>query len=183
MHHRLKRSSPLHRSSLRSETPDSSTRSTASRPGPHPRGEVLVRVLKHSGYGFLEPDGALRKHHAALQQESANLVDHRSSSYHQPVSHPVQRLQVQLIVGLDRNEAHVVAIYCFGNRLGIDKVVLVRLHKGFYELSWDQLHIVALCSQRTAQKMCSRTCRQPDERRLEVRGEGDQLLLGELLLQ
>jgi hypothetical protein len=46
----------------------------------------------------------------------------------------VQRLQVQLVIGLDRNEPHVVPIDRFGNRLGIEEVVLVRLHKGLHEL-------------------------------------------------
>jgi hypothetical protein len=93
----------------------------------------------------------------------------------------VQRLQVKLIVGFDRNEAHVVAIHRFGNRLGIEKVVLVRLYKRLHKLRRDQLHIVALRSQGTTQKVRPRTCLHPYQRRLKVRSGCDQLLLVELL--
>ena len=80
------------------------------------------------------------------KQERSNLVDHRSSSRHQPIPHAMQGLQVELIVRLDRNEAHVLPIYSFSNRFGIEEVVLVGLHIRLHELSRDQLHVVALCS-------------------------------------
>ena len=86
---------------------------------PHPWGEVLVCVLKHLGYGFPQPNRALRKDYAALQQKGTNLVDHRSSSSHQPVTHSVQRLQVELIIGLDRDEVHVLPSYCFRDRFSL----------------------------------------------------------------
>jgi hypothetical protein len=39
----------------------------------------------------------------------------------------VKRLQIELIVGLDRHEAHVLSLHRFGDRFSIEKVVLVRL--------------------------------------------------------
>jgi hypothetical protein len=43
--------------------------------------------------------------------------------------------------------------------------------------SWDQLHIVALCSQRTAKDVRPRTGFHPNQGSLQVRGEGNRLLL------
>jgi hypothetical protein len=64
-------------------------------------------------------------------------------------------LQVQLIVCLDRHEAHVLALNGFCDRFGVDKIVLVRLHKRLHELSCDKPHIVALLPQDTAQEVSS----------------------------
>jgi hypothetical protein len=43
---------------------------------------------------------------------------------------------------LSRDEAHVLAPYSFGNRLGVQIVVLVRLHEGLYKLRYDQPRIM-----------------------------------------
>jgi hypothetical protein len=37
----------------------------------------------------------------------------------------MQCLQVELVIGLDRHKAHVLALHNFGNRLGVQVVVLV----------------------------------------------------------
>jgi len=37
---------------------------------------------------------------AALQQHSANLVDHRGAAHNPPLAHPMQRLQVELVIVL-----------------------------------------------------------------------------------
>ncbi len=68
---------------------------------------------------------------------------------------PNLSLKVELIIGLDRNDAHVVPVYSFSDRLGIQEFVLVRLHKRLYELRWDQLHVVTLRSQCPTQEVCS----------------------------
>jgi hypothetical protein len=65
----------------------------------------------------------------------------------------MDRLQVQLIIRLNRDEAHVLAFDRFGNRFGIDEVVLVRLYKRLHELSRDQPNVVALRSQGASQEM------------------------------
>jgi hypothetical protein len=78
--------------------------------------------------------------------------------------------------GLDRHEPHVLPIYSLSNRFCIEKVVLVGLHKRLYELSWDQLHIMALLSQGAAEEASTRTCLYPDQGSLHVGGEGDELL-------
>jgi hypothetical protein len=56
----------------------------------------------------------------------------------------MQRLQIELVICLDRHESHILAIHCLGNRFSVDEIVLVRLHKRLHELGWNQLHIMAL---------------------------------------
>src|SRR3954452_9894382 len=56
---------------------------------------------------------------------------------HQSVANAMQRLQVELIIGLDRHEAHVLPRHRFGDCFGIEEVVLVRLEKRLYELRRD----------------------------------------------
>jgi len=74
---------------------------------------------------------------AAFQQQAADLVNHGRASMHQSVAHPVQGLQIELIVGLDGHEAHVFPGDGFGDGLGIDEIVLVRLYERFDELCRD----------------------------------------------
>ena len=75
---------------------------------------------------------------------------HRSRQ-NNPSSAPRSRLQVQLIIRLNRDEAHVLAFDRFCNRFRVDEVVVVRLHKRLHELSGDQprrvtAHVVVLGS-------------------------------------
>ena len=44
-----------------------------------------------------------------------------NSSRDQPISNTVDGLQIQLVIGLDVNKAHVLALHGFGDRLGIHK--------------------------------------------------------------
>ncbi|MGY3341424.1 hypothetical protein ACVIIW_007405 [Bradyrhizobium sp. USDA 4449] len=55
----------------------------------------------------------------AFQHEGANLVDDAGALRHQPLAHPVQRLQIQLLRSLGRNKLHRRALHGFGNRFGI----------------------------------------------------------------
>jgi len=52
------------------------------------------------------------------------------------------RLQVQLVIHLDRDEAHVLALNGLSDRFRVDEVVLVRLYKGLHKLGWNQPGIV-----------------------------------------
>jgi hypothetical protein len=83
----------------------------------------------------------------------------------------------QLVVRLDRDEAHVLALDRFGDGFRIHEVVLVRLHKRLHELSCDQPHVMALLPQRSTEKMPSGAGFQADQRSLHVRRERQQLLL------
>jgi len=94
----------------------------------------------------------------------------------------VQSLQIELIVGLDGHEAHVLACYRFGDRLGVEEVVLVRFQKGFYKLRGNQPHIMALAAQCSAEEVRAGTGFHADERVWQVRTVGEQLFARELLL-
>jgi hypothetical protein len=67
--------------------------------------------------------------------------------------------------------------------LGIEEVVLVRLHERPHKLSRNQLHIMALLSQGTAEEVSPRTRLHPNQRALQVGCKRDQLPLRELLPQ
>jgi hypothetical protein len=89
---------------------------------------------------------SLQHRDAALEQHSTNLVDHRGAAPHPALAHSVQRLQIQLIVRLDRYEAHTWPSHGFGDGFRINVVVLVRLHIRLYILGWHQAHIMPLFS-------------------------------------
>ncbi len=60
-------------------------------------------------------------------RKARDLVDDAGALRHQPLAHPMQRLQVQLLRGLGRHELHRRALHGFGNRFGIIEVVLLSL--------------------------------------------------------
>jgi hypothetical protein len=95
----------------------------------HLRRQIVLRVFQNLRHRHTQLGWRLRKHHTSFEQEGTQLVDHCSTSCDQPVAHAMDRLQVQLIIRLDRNEAHVLAFDRFSNRFRIDKVVLIRLHE------------------------------------------------------
>ena len=83
------------------------------------------------------------------------MVDDGGSTGDEAITHTMHRLQVELVVGLDRNEAHVLPIDSFGDRFRIEEVVLVRLQLRLYELARDESHVVSLAAQGCADEMCS----------------------------
>src|ERR1700730_8785402 len=83
----------------------------------------------------------------------AQLVDHGRSTRDETIAHTMHGLQVELVVGLDRNEAHVLPVHRLGDGLGIQEIVLVGLHKRLHGLGRDQLHVMALFSQNTSEEV------------------------------
>src|ERR1039457_3321046 len=77
---------------------------------------------------------SLPHRNAALQQESADLIDDAGVLADKPLPHPVQRLQVELIGGLRRHELHRRALHRLGDRLSIAEVILLSLRVGPYVL-------------------------------------------------
>ena len=61
----------------------------------------------------------------AIPHEGANLVGDAGALRHQPLAHPMQRLQIQLLGGLGRHKLHRRALHGFGNRFGVIEVVLL----------------------------------------------------------
>src|SRR5271163_2744875 len=100
---------------------------------------------------------------ATLEQQSANLVDHRGAAHDPPFAYSVQRLQVELIVSLDRHKAHRRTGYSLGDGFGIDVVILVRLHVRLDVLCRHQTHVMSLFPQGTAEKMRSSACLHADQ--------------------
>src|SRR6202030_3535570 len=110
-----------------------------------------------------------------------NLVDDRRAPGDQAVTHAVDILQVQLVIGLNRDKAHVLPFDGLSDRLCIDEVVLVRLHEWLYKLSWDQPDIMALFAQCASEKMSPRAGLQSNQRCPDVRGIYQKLLPVKLL--
>ena len=104
----------------------------------------VLCVLQNISHRGLQLRRLLRKHHAAFKQKRPYLVDDRRAPGDQPITNPLHRLQVEQVIRLDRDKAHVLALGRFGNRFCIDEVVLVGLHKWLHELRRDKTHIMSL---------------------------------------
>lgn len=141
-----------------------------------------MSVLENIGHRGLQLRRLLRKDHAALKQKGAYLVDDCGAPRDEPVTNPMHRLEVELVIGLNRDEAHVLALDCLRDSFRIDEVVLVGLHKRLHELRRNQPHIVPLLLQDSPEEVCTGTGFETDQRGLHVRRERQQLLLCELLL-
>src|SRR5215467_1484358 len=72
---------------------------------------------------------SLSHSNTVLQKEAAKLIDYSCPITNKARAHAMQRLQVELIVSLDRNTARRRALNGFRNRVGGSEVVLVALSK------------------------------------------------------
>src|SRR4029077_9590496 len=112
-----------------------------------------ISVLEDLGHRQLQLGRCLREGHATLQQEGSQLVDYGRSTGDKPVAYTMHRLEIKLVVRLDRNETHVLPVYRLGDGFGIEEVVLVRLHEWLHELGRNQLHVMALFAQHTSKEV------------------------------
>ncbi len=64
---------------------------------------------------------------AALQQEGADLIDNAGALADQSLANPMQRLRVELIRGLHRQELHRWPLHGLGDRLRVAEIVLLSL--------------------------------------------------------
>jgi class 3 adenylate cyclase len=115
----------------------SSTAPLTAPPGRHGRPRLSIVVLPFANLGggsSVRRTGALR---------------------HQPLTHPMQRLQIQLLRGLGRHELHRRALHGFGNRFGIIEVVLLSLAIGADIFGRHQPGIVTKRCEFAAQMMCA----------------------------
>ncbi len=106
------------------------------------------------------------------QQKSSQLVDHRRVARDETISNPVDRLQVQLVICLDRNEAYVLSLDCFGYSLRIDEVAVVGLYERLHERRRNQTNFVALLAQRSTEEVSTGAGLQTNQGCLHVRREG-----------
>jgi hypothetical protein len=109
-----------------------------------------------SGIACFSLKGVFGEHHATLQQEGPQLVDHGRSPRDETIADTRHRLKVELVIRLDRNKPHVLSVNGLGNRFSIQEIVLVRLHKRRHELSWNQLYVMALFTQNTTKEVSAR---------------------------
>src|SRR5690348_16396211 len=96
--------------------------------------QVLLGIFHHCAQVLAQVNGLCREGDAALQQEAADLIDQRGTALHQSIPNSVHGLHIELLLGLDLHEAHVLFGYRFGNRFPINEVILVRLSIRLYEL-------------------------------------------------
>ena len=80
---------------------------------------------------------------AALQEKAANLIDHCGPFADKARSYPVQRLQIELLIGLGWNKARRRSLHGLGHSMSISKVILVSLSKRLRICRRNLLHVVA----------------------------------------
>jgi hypothetical protein len=66
---------------------------------------------------------------AVFQKKATDLIDNSCPITDQARTHAVQRLQIQLVVSLNRHTARRRALHGFRNRMGVSEIVLVALPK------------------------------------------------------
>jgi hypothetical protein len=98
------------------------------------------------------------------------------------IAHSVQRLKVELIICLDRNEAHTRTLYSFGDCFSVEGIVLVAFDERFHELRRNQTRLMTLRRQTGAQPMRATTGLHTDQAGTQICGEKQQLCSGEALL-
>jgi hypothetical protein len=127
--------------------------------------DALVQPAPVAGQLFDDPDHARRQNigaraeddrqlgaqkaqplahrYSALQQEGANLIGDAGALADQPLPHPVQRLQVELLDRFGRDKLHRGALHGFRNRFRVAEVVLLSLRIGPHVLRRHQPSVVA----------------------------------------
>ena len=78
---------------------------------------------------------------AALQKKAANLIDHCGPFADKARPHPVQCLQIELLIGLGWSKARRRSLHGLGHSMSISKVILISLPKRLR--IGDLLHVVA----------------------------------------
>src|SRR6516165_12041385 len=80
---------------------------------------------------------------AALQEKAANLIDHCGPFADKARSYAVQRLQIELLIGLGWNKACCRSLHGLGHSECISEVILVPLPKRLRICRRNLLHIMA----------------------------------------
>ena len=106
---------------------------------------------------------------AALQKKAANLVDYRGPFADQARPYPVQRLQIQLLIGLGWNKACRRPLHRLGYAVGISEIILVPLPKRLRIRGRNLLHIVAERGKFTSNIVCRQTRFDANETGWQVR--------------
>ena len=98
------------------------------------RRQARLGVREHCRQATLEQAAAQAHDDPVLQEQRAHLVHHRRAFLDGALPHPVERLELELLHGLQRHTPHTRPAGGLGDRGRIMKVVLVRLHVRLHEL-------------------------------------------------
>lgn len=90
-----------------------------------------------------------------FQTESSDLIDRSRALGHQTRSHPVQCLQIELILALLGYAIQVWPKGRFRNGFGVVVVVLLALVEGLGKFGRNDARLKAQSAQRVADKMCT----------------------------
>jgi hypothetical protein len=106
------------------------------------RQHVRARAKDDRQFGTQEAE-ALSHRDAAFQHEGTDLVDDARALRNQPLANAMQRLQVELVGCLGRDELHGWPLHCFRDRFGVVEVVLLPLRIGPHVLCRHQPGVMA----------------------------------------
>src|SRR6266436_6245813 len=109
----------------------------------HARGQHRAACRENAWQPGTQEAPPLPHRDPTLQEEGADLIDDTGTLADQTLTHPVQRLQVQLIGALRGHELHRRALDRLGDRLRVAEVVLLSLRVGADVLRRHQPGIVA----------------------------------------
>jgi hypothetical protein len=93
----------------------------------------------------------------ALQEKATNLIDHCGPFADKARPYPVQRLQIELLIGLGWNEARRRSLHGLGHSMSISKVILVSLPKRLRICRRNLLHVVAKRRKLPSNVVCCHT--------------------------
>ena len=100
---------------------------------------------------------ALRHDVPAFEKQAADLVGQGGALTDKAIAHPVQCLDVELLLALEFDKAHGRTGGGFGNRLGIPVVILLHLDVGAHILRRHQPNLMTQRCQRTSHVMGAAT--------------------------
>ena len=121
----------------------------------HARRQLVGAVLQNGEERSAQGIGAGPNGDPMLDEKSADLVDRRRASRHQPGAHAMQSLQIELILRLLLHDAQVGAQSRLGNGLGVVVVVLLTLRERLDVDCRDDARRVPEPSQRAADEVCA----------------------------
>jgi hypothetical protein len=137
-------------------------------------GPIQFSVFQDTRQLLIQMASALGHGQPRFQKKTANLFHYRRASHHPTLAYAMQRLQIQLFLGLDRHKTHSRSLHRSRNGFGIQGVTLVRLHGGLHLLRRDQPHFMTWFAQRLPQKVRSTTGLHANQLQLQIRAEGQQ---------
>ena len=91
---------------------------------------------------------------AALQEKAANLIDRGGPFADKARPYPVQRLQIELLIGLGWNKARRRSLHGPGHSMSIPEVILMSLPKRLRICRRNLLHVVAKGRKLTCNVVC-----------------------------